>query len=59
MDFFDPLLISVTGLPVSEALGLDEKNVYLDQAVLTINPSKNGPSRFVPLLSCATERLGA
>ncbi len=50
-------LIAVTGLRVSEALGLDDKDVDLDPAVLTINRTKNGRSRSVPLLPCAAERL--
>ena len=52
-------LIAVTGLRVSEALGLDDKDVDLNEAVLTIRHGKNGKSRFVPISACATERLRA
>lgn len=52
-------LIAVTGLRVNEALGLDEEDVDLEQAVLTVKRSKNGRSRFVPMLPCAAERLRA
>ena len=52
-------LIAVTGLRVNEALGLDDKDVDLNEAVLTIRQAKNRKSRFVPIAPCATERLGA
>jgi hypothetical protein len=38
-------LIAVTGLRVNEALGLDEENVDLKEAVLTIRRAKNRKSR--------------
>ena len=37
-------LIAVTGLRVSEALGLDDEDVDLNQAVLTVKHGKNGKS---------------
>jgi len=52
-------LIAVTGLRVSEALGLDDKDVDLNEAVLSIRRGKNGKCRFVPLSPCAAERLRA
>jgi integrase len=52
-------LIAATGLRVSEALGLDEKDVDLDHGVLNVERSKNGRSRYVPLLACAAQRLRA
>jgi len=52
-------LIAVTGLRVSEAIGLDEKDVDLNEAVLAIRRSKNGKSRFVPLSASAAERMRA
>ncbi len=52
-------LIAVTGLRVSEAIGLDEKDVDLNEAVLAIRRSKNGKSRFVPLSASAAERMKA
>jgi integrase/recombinase XerD len=51
-------LIAVTGLRVSEAIGLDEKDVDLGEAVLTVRHGKNGKHRFVPLSACAVDRLG-
>ena len=52
-------LIAVTGLRVSEAIGLDDKDVDLNEAVLTVRRGKNGKSRFVPISPCAAERLRA
>ena len=52
-------LIAVTGLRVSEAIGLDDKDVDLNEAVLAIRRSKNGKSRFVPLSASAAERMRA
>jgi integrase/recombinase XerD len=52
-------LIAITGLRVSEAIGLDEKDVDLDEAVLAIRNSKNGKCRFVPLSASAAERMRA
>jgi len=52
-------LIAVTGLRVSEAIGLDDKDVDLDEAVLSVRRGKNGKSRFVPIAPCAAERLWA
>jgi integrase len=42
-------LLAVTGMRVSEALGLDCEDVDLDAGVLTIRKSKFGKSRQVPL----------
>ena len=50
-------LIAVTGLRVSEAITLDEKDVDLDEAVLTVRNGKNGRSRFVPISTCTIDRL--
>jgi integrase/recombinase XerD len=52
-------LIAVTGLRVSEAIGLDEQDVDLEEAVVTIRRGKNGKSRFVPISASAVDRLGA
>ncbi|WP_234705273.1 tyrosine-type recombinase/integrase [Sinorhizobium meliloti] len=52
-------LIAVTGLRVSEAIGLDEGDVDLDATVLTVRRGKNGKSRFVPITTCAAGRLDA
>ena len=42
-------LLAVTGMRISEALGLDCEDVDLDAGVLTIRKSKFGKSRQVPL----------
>ncbi|MFK3968585.1 tyrosine-type recombinase/integrase [Ensifer adhaerens] len=52
-------LIAVTGLRVSEAIGLDEGDVDLDAAVLTVRRGKNSKSRFVPIATCTADRLRA
>ncbi|MGH7934986.1 MAG: tyrosine-type recombinase/integrase [Candidatus Binataceae bacterium] len=52
-------LIVVTGLRVNEALGLDEEEVDLKEAVLTIRRAKNRKSRFVPLSLSTAERMRA
>jgi integrase/recombinase XerD len=52
-------LIATTGLRISEALALDAQHVDLKQGTLTIERSKNGRSRVVPLADSTTERLVA
>lgn len=52
-------LIAVTGLRISEAIGLDEMDVDLNEGVLTIRRGKNNTSRFVPISACTASRLGA
>lgn len=52
-------LIAVTGLRVNEALGLDEEDVDVKEAVLTIRRAKNRKSRFAPISRCVAERLRA
>lgn len=42
-------LLSVSGLRISEALGLTMDDVDIDDAILTIHSSKFGKSRLVPL----------
>ncbi|MFB3816030.1 MAG: tyrosine-type recombinase/integrase [Candidatus Methylomirabilales bacterium] len=42
-------LLTVTGMRVSEALGLDRAEVDLANAILTIRRTKFGKSRVVPL----------
>jgi len=42
-------LIAVTGMRLSEAIGLQRNDVDLDEGVLTIRESKFGKSRLVPL----------
>lgn len=50
-------LIAVTGMRISEAIGLDECDVDLNEAVLTVRRGKNGKSRFLPLTASTMERL--
>ena len=50
-------LMACTGLRISEALGLQEADVDLKAAVLTIRQSKFGKSRLVPLHPSAVEAL--
>jgi integrase/recombinase XerD len=52
-------LIAVTWLRVSEALGLDDEDVDLGQAVLAVKHGKKGKCRLVPISACVTERLSA
>jgi integrase len=52
-------LISVTGLRVSEALGLDEDDVDLDEGVITVKRGKNNKARFVPITPSAVDQLRA
>jgi len=42
-------LIAVTGLRVSEALGLDRDDVDLDGGIIAVRHAKFGKSRFVPI----------
>jgi hypothetical protein len=49
--------ISVTRLRVSKAIGLDHKDVDLNEAVLSIRRGKNRKCRLVPISPCAAERL--
>lgn len=52
-------LIAITGLRISEAIGLDDADVDLDQGVITVKRGKNGKARFVPLAPSAVARLTA
>ena len=52
-------LIAATGMRVSEAVGLDEEDVDLEEAVLTVKQGKNGKPRFVPISADVAERLRA
>jgi integrase len=50
-------LIAVTGLRLSEAIGLQHSDVDLDEGVLTVRQSKFGKSRLVPLHQTTREAL--
>lgn len=50
-------LLTVTGLRINEALGLDDRDVDLTTGVLTIRRTKFGKSRLVPLHRSTTRAL--
>jgi integrase len=50
-------LLAVTGLRISEALGLEDRDVDLTDGVLTIRRTKFGKSRLVPLHPSTTRAL--
>lgn len=50
-------LLAVTGLRISEALGLDDQDIDLGERVLTIRRTKFGKSRIVPLHSSTMRAL--
>ena len=50
-------LIAVTGMRLSEAIGLQRSDVDLDETVLTVRESKFGRSRLVPLHRTTREAL--
>jgi integrase len=51
-------LLAVTGLRLSEALGLDRNDVDLRGGVLTVRRAKSGKSRFVPLHDSTCVAMG-
>jgi len=52
-------LIAVTGLRISEAVGLDDDDVDLDEGVITVERSKHGKARFVPIAPSSVAKLRA
>lgn len=52
-------VIAVTGMRISEALGLDRDDVDLDAGVLTIRKSKFGKTRQLPLHATTIQALAA
>lgn len=50
-------LLAASGLRIGEALGLDDRDVDLDAAVLHVSNAKNGDSRFIPITDCTADRL--
>ena len=50
-------LIAVTGLRIGEAVGLDDRDVDLEAALLRIRRGKNDISRVVAVTPCTAERL--
>lgn len=52
-------LVAVTGLRISEAIGLDDRDVDLDEGVLAVRRGKNGKSRWLPITTSVVEHLAA
>jgi integrase/recombinase XerD len=52
-------LIAVTGLRISEAIGIDDHDIDLDEGVITVRRGKNGKARFVPIVPSTIDRLRA
>jgi integrase/recombinase XerD len=52
-------LVANTGLRITEAIGLDNGDVDLDTAVLTIRMGKAGKARLVPVSASTADRLAA
>jgi len=50
-------LLSVTGMRISEALGINREDLDIKQAVLTILGTKYGKSRFVPIHKSTQQAL--
>lgn len=50
-------LISVTGLRISEAISLNDKDVDLENGIITLHNGKNGHSRILPVLKCTESHL--
>ena len=50
-------LLAVTGLRISEALGLDDQDVDAENAVLVIRHAKNRKSRAIPVTGCVIAKL--
>lgn len=50
-------LLAVSGLRISEALGLNDQDVDLTEGILTVRRTKYGKSRFVPLHSSTRRAL--
>ena len=51
-------LLAVSGLRISEAVGLDRDDVELDEGVLTVRRTKFGKSRLVPVHGSTRQALG-
>ena len=50
-------LLSVTGLRIGEAVGLDDRDVDTDEGLLHIRNAKNGRSRMLPVTPCTAAQL--
>jgi integrase len=50
-------LVSVTGLRISEAISLNNRDVDLQNGIITIYNGKNGKDRILPVTECTIEHL--
>jgi integrase len=50
-------LLACTGLRIGEVLALKNRDVDLDQGLITVRQSKNLPMRLVPITDCAASHL--
>jgi integrase len=52
-------LIAVTGLRINEAISLDDRDVDLEEGVITVRRGKNGTARYVPIATSTASKLHA
>jgi len=52
-------LIAVTGLRINEAIALDDRDVDLEEGVITVRRGKNGTARYVPIALSSITKLRA
>ncbi len=50
-------LVSVTGLRISEAISLNNKDVDLKDGIITVHYGKNGNNRILPVTECTKNHL--
>jgi integrase/recombinase XerD len=50
-------LVSVTGLRISEAISLNDRDVDLLNGIITLNSGKNGKDRILPVTECTINNL--
>lgn len=50
-------LVSVTGLRISEAISLNNKDVDLQYGIITLYKGKNGKDRILPVTECTKNQL--
>ena len=50
-------LLAVTGMRIGEAIALNDSDVDLNAAIISVRHAKNGRCREVPFTSCTAERI--
>jgi len=50
-------LLACTGMRIGEVLALNNKDVNLDESIITVRDSKNLPMRLVPIMDCTVRQL--